>query len=1237
MMSTILLLTADSLHSQQRYYDTWVFGQAYGLNFQTLVQPGRSAVDAYEGCASICDPSTGDLLFYTNGATVFNRNNAIMSNGTGLFGNQSCTQSSVIVPHPGDPTLFYVFTLDGVTSGGPVAPQDRGMRYSIVDMTGDNGLGAVVEKNTTLLLSATEKVVAVRHARGCGYWVVTHERRNNRFYAWLVTINGLDPQPVISEAGSSYDNTMEAGYLKASPDGTMLFAARSRLAFNRNVGELFRFDNVNGNVTQYLTSIPSAYGATFSPNNDYLYTSVGDSLLQFDLTVPPAQIVSTRTTLNEPEFGRIFYGMQIAPNGKVYLVNGPYITSGFDISDMRIDVINRPNFPGSVAQYDFAFNYNRTRLFAGLPNCIDGFLGDGDYRTEPGNGAQATVEAIDTIICEGDETLLKVKGGRDVTWLDDVQVDCRNCPETTIRPSETTTYLAEVRFENPCWLPDTVAITVHVIPTPEAYAGRDTAICTGKSIQLQGSGEGKIRWAPAEELSCVDCLDPIATPSRTTTYYLFVEGDAGCRDVDSVKVVVDDYSPLKIDMPDTTIFCGGSVQFSVPGALQYDWSPAASLSCVNCPDPIATPTETTAYYLVLVDSAGCPGLDSIVVNVEEGRVSAGRDTSICFGGEVQLSATGRRDYTWRPASGLSCTDCPNPIASPRVTTTYVVEGTVDGKCLSFDTITVRVSDSIEAGPDRIICIGDTVHLEIEAGSGDVSWKNLRNINLDDPLRPYAWPTETITYYVRVEFDGGCFLWDSVTVTVVDRPEVTARPDTAICIGDPIQLSAEGMERYTWSSVDNSLSCTECREPVVMPTETTTYYVVGSNASGSCMAVDSVTVSVRSRPNAEAGEGGRVCAGGEIDLSASGGTTYRWDPTIDLSCLDCPNPTATPKGPETYYVTVFDEFGCSSRDSVSVGVYPEHTVSAGDDQAICLGNSAQLNAAGGVRWSWEGDGWMSCTDCPDPMVRPTSDTEYRLTSWNADGCVAYDTVLVAVRTEPEIVKLKIRREFRERFDRILTIPVEIIGGPNPTDISDLEVRIVFDQRVMQIDRESIRRLLSGTALEGWDIEVGGDVGELILQAKAPAGTVLSALPGELFRFESNLFVASTPGTELVMDVSSSSNCLSFESLPGYARVDSICGLNMRLIEAGTSKYVAPDAYPNPASDRVTFEFGLGLDGPTRMEVFDARGNLLGVVLDGTYDAGRYSVEWNVRDLASGVYIYRLVSGDWVRTGQVRVKQ
>src|SRR6186713_1424963 len=143
----------------QKENNMWYFGKNAGLDFNSgaPVPLTNSAMNTWEGSASVADPVTGNLLFYTNGEFVWNSNHNLMPNGNGLWGQYSSCQSSLIVPVPGNSTNYYVFTTDAATGGFPNAGM---MAYSIVDMSLAGGLGDVTVKNVALFDTTTEKLTA---------------------------------------------------------------------------------------------------------------------------------------------------------------------------------------------------------------------------------------------------------------------------------------------------------------------------------------------------------------------------------------------------------------------------------------------------------------------------------------------------------------------------------------------------------------------------------------------------------------------------------------------------------------------------------------------------------------------------------------------------------------------------------------------------------------------------------------------------------------------------------------------------------------------------------------------------------------------------------------------------------------------------------------------------------------------------------------------------------------------
>jgi gliding motility-associated-like protein len=177
--------------------------------------------------------------------------------------------------------------------------------------------------------------------------------------------------------------------------------------------------------------------------------------------------------------------------------------------------------------------------------------------------------------------------------------------------------------------------------------------------------------------------------------------------------------------------------------------------------------------------------------------------------------------------------------------------------------------------------------------------------------PCASPQDTTTYTVIVQDSIGCSGTDSIVVSVLIIPLVTASADTAICLGDAITISATGNGTYLWSTGETTQSITAA------PTNDSLYIVSSNNACGSDS--DSIWVLVNLPPSASAGADITIYLGESVPLNGSGGPAYSWVPTTGLDCPTCENPTASPLETTTYYLTVTDPLGCSITDTVVVTV------------------------------------------------------------------------------------------------------------------------------------------------------------------------------------------------------------------------------------------------------------------------------------------------------------------------------
>ena len=285
-------------------------------------------------------------------------------------------------------------------------------------------------------------------------------------------------------------------------------------------------------------------------------------------------------------------------------------------------------------------------------------------------------------------------------------------------------YNARLTFESSKGCRDTVYKFVQVGSTPIVGGGGPKVICTGGSAVLNGfvspASSTTVSWAPATGLSCTSCTQPTASPATTTIYTITATGATGCTNQATATVTV--VSPPTVNAGPDRYLCGtGSTQLSgstsaPPGTYTVNWSPPTALNITTALNPTASPTTTTDYVLTITNNAGCVVKDTVTVFVNTLSVDLGADVAICPGGSVQLNAasgTSGLSYSWLPTTGLSCTNCPNPIASPSSTTTYTVAGIdpISG-CSGNDMITVTVNPPppVDAGSDTTICVNSAIDL-----------------------------------------------------------------------------------------------------------------------------------------------------------------------------------------------------------------------------------------------------------------------------------------------------------------------------------------------------------------------------------------------------------------------------------------------------------------------------------------------------------------------------------------------
>lgn len=474
LFSFFALLVACPGFSQNEA-NVWIAPTRLGLNFNGgsptafVTGTARGAIDAGayegEGCSSIAD-ANGNLLFYTEGVNVYNRNHAVMLNGAGLRGNLSSTQSAVIVPSPVNPTRFYyVFCAPpeelSASAGGSNTSSD-GLTYSIVDMTLDGGLGGVTATKNVRITpvgeNACEGLTVLPNRNGDGFWVIGHQAADkvagsaarNKFYVYGVTTANITAGTGVINSFNNQSVNVGTGIAPNGPgtSGNGQVMIKSNSCFNKiamaffakaALIEIYNFNNNTGALTlaNSITNLVNneCYGLEFSPNGQFLYTTIlatNKRLYQFDISsgvnatinasrfewTPPASPASLR-------WGQL----QLGPDGKIYMVHhADWNSIGAGSAHASVGVINNPNVSGAGANFS-AFQITTTTLTGtgskhGLPQIYKGFIA-GVASVKPGAG----LEGLDQV-CVGEPASFEAtytQSGTNWRW----NIDANVGPNTT--------------------------------------------------------------------------------------------------------------------------------------------------------------------------------------------------------------------------------------------------------------------------------------------------------------------------------------------------------------------------------------------------------------------------------------------------------------------------------------------------------------------------------------------------------------------------------------------------------------------------------------------------------------------------------------------------------------------------------------------------------------------------------------------------------------------------------------
>lgn len=298
----------------------------------------------------------------------------------------------------------------------------------------------------------------------------------------------------------------------------------------------------------------------------------------------------------------------------------------------------------------------------------------------------------DALVCLGQNTQLTASGGVSYAWQPATSLNNPTIANPIATPTANTIYTVTVTDPNGCvWDTSATVLIDNVVPIAQTM--NDTTICNGDTILIYGTGGQQYNWTPSSSLLNPTDSSTLAFPTQNTTYIL--EAINGCgNDFDTLNITV--VNPFSTIVDDTTVCVGDRVNLWATGGETYLWSPTIGMNNPNISNPSATIFDTTTFFVAITDTNGCKSNLSVFVDtLKKPTVNLGFDIKTTWGSVVQLNAISNGvAYNWSPTTGLSCTNCLNPIVNSTESITYALTVKGANGCFNTDTITILFDGAI---------------------------------------------------------------------------------------------------------------------------------------------------------------------------------------------------------------------------------------------------------------------------------------------------------------------------------------------------------------------------------------------------------------------------------------------------------------------------------------------------------------------------------------------------------------
>ncbi|HRI26714.1 MAG TPA: gliding motility-associated C-terminal domain-containing protein [Chitinophagales bacterium] len=795
------------------------FANVVRLDFATEppIPYGTGVAGSYEGIAHYEDGS-GNLLFWFNSTGVFDQNGTLMPGSFGILANSSSAEMCV-APVPGNPNQYY-FLYNAETCSA--------LYYAIVDMSLNGGLGNVIAVNTLISNAQhSEGMEVVRIPGTNNFWFLTY-RCGTGFTRYLISETGIGtgtvfhPYPMPT---GGYDGRGNFDYHQGRIGAAFAWSSQVFVADFDPVNGVV-CNPVTLNSDQFSNN---PFGVEFSPDGSKMYFSLWyttgqPNVFQYNIEtgvftgyLPPLGGGGFISGLGEIEMGR---------NGKLYIIQD----GGNNITVINNPNDNIPNFglipiPAATGLgisdhiqsdvFDSGINYTDTLCATVGSTLILQPAVDAEYEwtasTDPGTvisiGSSLSVTADDvfttytatgvggttcfaifnqyawsvfpqpdvdagpdkTIQVGQSTTLDGSTGVQDATfvlWFPATGLSDPFSITPTANPTQTTTYTLTVQ-NGPCQGFDQVTVTVLPVSVQEnicALVGDQLTLTAPDTLT-------NVQWYEAGNQATILGTGNTYTPTAMgTTQITYVASGVGPNTPAGALYAVTLVPQPKLTAGNNvTIFAGESVTLNAGGADQsgYVWAFDASLSALNIPNPVATPTVTTTYFVSSAFDPACPAQASVTVTVLNQNTIA--DTLCALvGSQINLSAPGSfTSVEWVDAANPTQALGSGASFSATATNsevTFIGRATDDQGNITDFYYTLLPNPPIDAGPDRVILEGSSHTFNITGGA-NLQWQPAQLFADPTSANPTVTPMETTTFTVTNTTDKGCQFTDEVTITV----------------------------------------------------------------------------------------------------------------------------------------------------------------------------------------------------------------------------------------------------------------------------------------------------------------------------------------------------------------------------------------------------------------------------------------------------------------------------------------